>query len=185
MKFFLLLGLSLVAGLRTAEGREETRDGLFTLDGPALDSSTRFEEDAWRPFPHLRYEGGGTAASPRGYGDGLPPGSRGEPFDWREVALPKRSMFQSILDPLESIVESKHVRVSWDRAASEVSFSRDLSTLANSLGATLSAGAFLGICVDLLEFPECDGGRLPQIDPRHGELRPGNISTGFGLTLGF
>ncbi len=93
--------------------------------------------------------------------------------------------FRSLLDPLEALVDLKRLRGSWDRRASEVSVSTDLSAVANSLGAPLAAGVFLGICVDLLEFPERDGGRLPLLDPRHGALRAADVSTGFGLTLGF
>jgi hypothetical protein len=185
MKFFLLLGLAVVAGPFAVEGRTEARDPLFSLDGPALESPVPAEEDAWSPFPYLRYDDWGAPLTERRAVEGLHAGWGGESFDWREASLPERSALHRLLEPLDALVGLEHVRGSWDRAASEGSVTTDLTSWANSLGAPLSGRAFLGICVDLLSYEECDGGRLPLIDAKHGSARPNYLTTGVGLTLGF
>jgi len=185
MTFLALLMLRLAADPVPVEGTERARVSIFTLEESAPTDQPILEDDAWRPLPHLRYEDPGTPSIASRNGTEFPAGSEAEPFAWRETALLARSKFRSLLDPLEAIVDLNYLRGSWDRRASEVSVTTDLSTLANSLGAPLSPGVFLGICVDLLEFPEREGGRLPLLDSRHGTLRPGDVSTGFGLTLGF
>jgi hypothetical protein len=179
MKFLLLLALKLAMVPVPLEGTERSRVSLFTLEETADTDRPILEEESWLPFPHLRYDDGGTPPVVRREG------FEAESFEWRAASVPERLKFRSLLDPLEAIIDLKHLSSSWDRAASEVTVTTDLSTLANSVGAPLGAGVFLGICVDLLAFPERDGGRLPLLDPRHGALRPGDISTGFGLTLGF
>jgi hypothetical protein len=185
MKFLLLLALKLTTGTVPVEGTEEARMHLLSLEEPAPAHRPMIEDDLWRPIPHLRLEDWGTTVHEGREQAELFSGSEAPSFHWRELALPEHLTFRSLLDPLEAFVDFKRLRSTWDRRTSEVSVSTDLSTVANSLGAPLSAGVFLGICVDLLEFPERDGGRLPLLDPRHGALRPADVSTGFGLTLGF
>lgn len=184
MKFLVLLALKLATGT-PLEGAEDARGHLLTLEGPGPVERPMIDDDRWRPFPYLRLEDWGTPSLDSRERAELFPSSETPTFHWRELALPERLVFQSLLEPLEALVDFKRLRSSWDRRTSEVSVSTDLSTVANSLGAPVLPGVFLGICVDLLEFPERDGGRLPLLDPRHGALRPADVSTGFGLTLGF
>jgi hypothetical protein len=187
MKFLLLLGLKLTAGAAPFEDAADSREFPFTLEDPAVVVEPIVVEDAWRPFPHLRYEDWGAySAEDRRW---LAPAaeSRGEPFDWRSVHIPaaqKYGQFDVLLEPLDALV-AEHLRGTWDRGASEASVSTDLSAWVNSLGAPLGGSIFLGLRIDLISYEESDGRRLPLIDPRHGAPRPNYVSTGVGLTLGF
>ncbi len=172
MLFVLLLGLARAAA---PEGPDSPKDSVLEA------------EEAWRPCPFLRLDEEDASPIGRPLPDLRSPISPlpREPFHWRLSALPGGSAIRALLDPIDSLVGFEHLRSTWEGGRSDVTVTTDVSDWINSLGAPLGGNCVLGPHVDLASFEECDGGRLPLLDFRHGTPRPGMVSAGFSLTIGF